>query len=142
VKEGEGRERLPVILAAGLPPQGEFKPRCPSRREHDPPGRDLMRGAGADTVVVDPTGTILVGPSVGCGVRFVHNPDYRYPDAGLLRWACGPARGCGRFCSPADVPLVRPRLSGHAGADAPFVPPYTGDRGTGVFRAAFVPSSC
>ena len=142
-------ERLgAVILAAGLSSRmGEFKPLLPIggvsmiRRVVD-----LMRGAGAETVVV--TGyrhEALEAHLVGCGIRFVHNPDYRHTQMlDSLRLGLGalPA-GCGRFLlSPADVPLVRPRtVRALLALDAPFVRPlYRGEPGHPVvFRAGLLP---
>ena len=142
-------ERLgAVILAAGLSSRmGEFKPLLPIggvsmiRRVVD-----LMRSAGAETVVV--TGyrhEALEAHLVGCGIRFVHNPDYRHTQMlDSLRLGLGalPA-GCGRFLlSPADVPLVRPRtVRALLALDAPFVRPlYRGEPGHPVvFRAGLLP---
>lgn len=124
-------ERLgAVILAAGLSSRmGEFKPLLPIggvsmiRRVVD-----LMRGAGAETVVV--TG-------------------YRHEAleahlVGSLRLGLGAlSAGCGRFLlSPADVPLVRPRtVRALLALDAPFVRPlYRGEPGHPVvFRAGLLP---
>ena len=137
-----------VILAAGLSSRmGAFKPLLPIG-EMSMIGRvvALMRGAEAQTVVV--TGyrhRELEAHLAGCGVRFVHNPDYRHTqmlDSLRLGLEALPQECSRILLSPADVPLVQPRtVQALLTLDAPFVPPvFQGEPGHPVvFRTDLIP---
>ena len=138
-----------IILAAGLSSRmGAFKPlleidgKSMARRV-----AELMQNAGADPVIVV-TGhrhEELKAHLAGCGVRFVHNPDYastQQLESLQLALAALP-KDCGRvLVTPADIPLVRPdTVERLLAVEGDFIRPRFGER-TGhpvVLAAGLVP---
>ena len=138
-----------VILAAGLSSRmGAFKPLLEiGGQSMAHRVVELMQSAGADPVIVV-TGhrhEELEAHLAGCGVRFVHNPDYasnQQLESLQLGLAALPG-DCERvLVTPADIPLVRPdTVERLLTAEGDFIRPRCGER-TGhpvVLAAGLIP---
>lgn len=138
-----------MILAAGLSSRmGAFKPLLEiGRQSMARRVVDLMQSAGADPVIVV-TGyrhEELEAHLAGCGVRFVHNPDYastQQLESLQLGLAALPG-DCERvLVTPADIPLVRlDTVKRLLAAEGDFIRPRCGER-TGhpvVLSAGLIP---